>query len=412
MSISLEVDALHVADEDFLVASMIDRCPKTMMLRELVKNALEAASLAPEARKLVEIRAVTIGGVPKLSIWNTGPGMSDTELYGMCDLAASIGKEKGLDANFGMGAKVASLSSNRVGLRYRSCKDGVASEVILCQRDGIYGRLKRYDEHNELLGQVIDVTDLVATEGQDISSDWTEVVLMGNRPEQDTVLDPYDGNPNVDRNWIGTYLYHRFFSLPIGVEVRLAASVHAIHGARQFETIPQREAKFTRTETVDVGGGIFVHYLYDQPYERSPSHNCSSVASVSSGVSTCSLVYRDEMYDVHKGRDWTFSAPVFGVPFGARHISVHVEIPGESAVLPDGYRQFLRYRDGEQQHVTGEDFAALVRDNRPEWLREIIRSFAPQTGASNDAIRDELQRLLNDLRVTAETPRVEATGQI
>jgi hypothetical protein len=35
--------------------------------------------------------------------------MSDAELHHMCDIAASIGKEKGLDENFGMGAKVASL---------------------------------------------------------------------------------------------------------------------------------------------------------------------------------------------------------------------------------------------------------------------------------------------------------------
>jgi hypothetical protein len=31
-------------NEDFVVASMIERCPKTMMIRELVMNALEAAS--------------------------------------------------------------------------------------------------------------------------------------------------------------------------------------------------------------------------------------------------------------------------------------------------------------------------------------------------------------------------------
>ena len=40
----------------------------------------------------------------------------------MCDLAASIRKEKGLNANFGMGAKVASLPLNKHGIVYRSCK--------------------------------------------------------------------------------------------------------------------------------------------------------------------------------------------------------------------------------------------------------------------------------------------------
>jgi hypothetical protein len=36
MSHSCAVAALQVANEDFLVASMIERCPKTMMIRELV----------------------------------------------------------------------------------------------------------------------------------------------------------------------------------------------------------------------------------------------------------------------------------------------------------------------------------------------------------------------------------------
>src|SRR5690606_21756635 len=41
---TLAVAALQVADEDFLVASLIERCPKTMMIRELMMNALEARS--------------------------------------------------------------------------------------------------------------------------------------------------------------------------------------------------------------------------------------------------------------------------------------------------------------------------------------------------------------------------------
>ncbi len=111
MSRSAQVAALHVSDEDFLVASMIDRCPKTMMLRELLMNAIEAAQLAPAGNRRIEIGPKEVGGFPKLSIWNTGPGMSSEELYHICDLAASIGKDKSLDANFGMGAKVASLPS-------------------------------------------------------------------------------------------------------------------------------------------------------------------------------------------------------------------------------------------------------------------------------------------------------------
>ena len=82
---------------------------------------------------------------PKLTMWNTGPGMDAAELHRICNIASSIGKEKSLTGNFGMGAKVASLPSNQRGMRYRSCKNGRVHEVILCKRDGVYGRLRRYD---------------------------------------------------------------------------------------------------------------------------------------------------------------------------------------------------------------------------------------------------------------------------
>ena len=101
-----EVAALRVADELFLVASTIERCPKTMMIRELFMNAVEAATKAPIDHRLIEIKPLKLGGVAKLCIWNTGPGMSSEELHQICDIAACIGKDKGLDDNFGMGAKV------------------------------------------------------------------------------------------------------------------------------------------------------------------------------------------------------------------------------------------------------------------------------------------------------------------
>lgn len=129
------VSAIKVHDESFLVTSLIERCPKTMMLRELVQNALEAAKEAPNGRRLVTIDSMDVGmPAPKLCIWNTGPGMDAEKLVTICNIASSHGKQLGLSENFGMGAKVASLPSNQIGMRYRSCRKGIVSEVILCKK--------------------------------------------------------------------------------------------------------------------------------------------------------------------------------------------------------------------------------------------------------------------------------------
>jgi len=400
------VAALQVADEDFLVASLIERCPKTMMPRELMMNALEAARLAESGRKLVEVSAKEFDGVNKLCFWNTGPGMDASEMLQVSNIASSIGKEKSLKGNFGMGAKVASLPSNQRGMRYRSCKDGRIHEVILCKRDGIYGRLKRLDRETNEYFEVVDVTE--QSEGRPLDFDWTEVVLLGNEVDQDTVKDPYDGDPEQDTQWLATYLYHRFYRLPEGVRVTLLRGTNKLDGNRQFLTIPSRLNLFEKHETIAAAHGIRIHYLYDAAYEKT-SHNRSISGAIASAVSTCAIIHRDEMYDLRKGKSWTFDAPIFGVPFGAKHISIHIELPENIAVVPDGYRQFLRYVDGEQANVSASDFSEIVRANRPQWLIDIIHSFAPDS-SSNDDIRNELQQLLNQLRVRRISPKLSPSG--
>ena len=407
------VSALRVDDQDFLIRSTIDRCPKVMMIRELFRNALEAAEQVEGG--LVEFYVTEIGGAPKLSIWNNGPGMDDEELSRMTNLAASIGKEKGLDKNFGMGAKVASLPSNRHGLRYRSCKNGLVHETILCERDGVYGRLRRFDSNGNDLGDVVDVTEMVRVEDeQPLDEEWTEVVLLGNRPEQNTALDPYDGDPPQRTFWLASYLYHRFYCLPSGVDVRLREGTHARKdGSRRFETIAARREKgvFAQHETIELRNGIKVHYIYDEAMGQT-SHNRSISGAIASALSTCAVVFRGEMYAVLSGRSWTIEAPTFGIPFGAKHVSVHIELPDDFEVRPEGYRQFLRYIGGEQQQLGAGDFALQVLENRPEWLVDLIHSMAPHTGDSSDEIRNRLQELLNKLRVRAVTPRVEPEGDI
>jgi hypothetical protein len=405
------VTALEVLDEDFLVTTLIERCPKTAMIRELMMNALEAARHAPIGRRLVEISEQVFDGAPKLTMWNTGPGMNAAELQSICNIAASIGKEKSLTGNFGMGAKVASLPSNQRGMRYRSCKSGRVHEVILCKRDDVYGLLRRFDRATGEYLEVIDVTEIARAEGRSCDEDWTEVVLLGNDAAQDTVRDPYNGNPEQDAQWLATYLYHRFYRLTDGVKVTLLKGTNKLGDNRQFLPITARLQLFERHETVTCANGIRLHYLYDAPYGAGPGHNKSISGAIASAVSTCAVVHKNEMYDLRRGKTWTFEAPIFGIPFGAKHISVHVELPDNYDVVPDGYRQFLRYAQGEQPNVSANDFAELVRENRPQWLIDIIHSLAPDS-TSNDDIRNELQQLLNQLRVRRASPRVVPLGDI
>lgn len=405
------VTPITIKDIDFTVARQIEQCPKTMMLRELVMNAIEAAARATDGSRVVEIKGKSIaelGETRKLTIWNTGPGMSSEQLDHICDLAASIGKDMALEGNFGMGAKVASLPSNELGMRYRSCHAGAVSEVLLGKREGVYGKVMLPVEDD--FEAVIDATDQVVEESEySIDEDWTEVVLFGRRVDQDTVADPYDGDPAQDRQWLTTSLYHRSYRLPEGVEMYLYPGTHPRDGRRQFKPIPDRKDVFGQTEAVDVGSGVRIHYLYDPPYQDG-SHNKSISGSLTSSISTAAIVFRGEMYDVRKGRKWAADAPAFGIPFGARHISVHIELPDDFPIRHEPYRRFVQFSGGDQRQVTVDDFAELVFKHRPEWLIEIINSLAPKSSASTDDLRKELQSLLNELRVQAKSPRMRKDG--
>lgn len=401
---------LKVEDQDFMVAATIDRCPKIMMARELVKNALEAAVQAPPGDRRVEVRAVRIDGHVKLAVWNTGPGMDADELLFMTNIAASVGKQKGLNENFGMGAKVAALPSNQRGMRYRSCKAGRVHQVTIAKVDGVYGR-RRYDVGDGELVEVVDVTDLAAGEGHPLHHDWTEVVLLGNRADQDTVFDPYDGDPRGGRQWLADDLYHRFYRMPESVRLTMKEGTHKLDGNRTFKALARRiaEGAFARSETVRTEGGIAIHYVHDPQFEET-GHNRSFSGALQTDQSTCAVVYRDEMYDVRKGRGWTKDAPVFGITFGGKHLSVHIELPDGYAVLPEGYRRFLRYTTGPQDQVQAADFADLVLQHRPQWVVDIIRELAPDSTGAGE-IRNELQRLLNDLRIRRAAPRPAPNGE-
>ncbi len=393
MSIHAPVAALRVANEAFLVSSTIERCPKTMMIRELVVNAIEAAGQA-DRDKRVDIMSVAIEGVPKLCIRNTGRGMSAVELDRICDLASSLNKLNSLDANFGMGAKVASLPSNKHGLRYRSCKDGTVSEVILCQRDGVYGRLRRAEDSQGNPIEVIDATGICRAEGgYDLTTDWTEVVLFGNSAGQNTVTDPYGGNPRQERDWLEKNLLLRFFRIPTNVLVHLAPDVLLDGRARRLQTLAGLGAETAQTETVVTPSGITIHYRYDTPADGTPGRS----SQYPDGMGC--IVYKDEIYDPRTGVRWGLDAPTYGIPFGAKFCSVFVELPDDYLVRPEAYRQFLRFRGGDQRQVFLHDFGQLVTAFLPAWLKALIRSHGPQQAAFVSDVEDELRDLVMELGI-------------
>lgn len=158
-------ETIHYRNEAFAIHHLIADCPPFTVIRELLKNAEEnAASLHPPGR--IEWFIEEVGGVPKLRLFNEGPGMSGDDLARLMDLA-STGKILGLNNNYGQGGKISALKTSPHGVIYRSCRDGRVCQIILAaeQRPGfdfpVYVKKRQpiEDEQGESWEVVIDVTD-------------------------------------------------------------------------------------------------------------------------------------------------------------------------------------------------------------------------------------------------------------
>ena len=403
-------DSLGISDIGAFVRMTIERAPSWTMPRELVKNAIEAAQLA-EGEKEVRITSRHYRGVPKLVLWNTGPGLSDTELVKITHLASSINKTLDLDANFGVGAKVSSLANNKAGMIYRSCKDGAVSEVILAYDDEEqnYVRVKR-DVDGELVN-VLDVTDVARSDGLDTTGDWTEVMLLGNSLEQNTVETPLITKGRTPQHYLATALYRRFYRVPEDVSIKMDGDFTRFkRDVRKFETIWDRRNKaFARFESVkSEDGTVTVHFFHDPDHKSSPGMRQSAGGALGSTTTTLAIIHKDEMFSVETGVGWSAVAPAFGIPFGSKELCVHIEI-ADNLARPSQYRERLITRDTGAD-ISPSDFAHLVRELMPDWVKDVVSAASPERAADYDDLQKELQSLLDEFKLKSEGRKKSKDG--
>ena len=372
-------------------------------------NAIEAAARV-SGEKIVHWTSGMYWGARKAVIWNTGPGMDAAELKDATDLACKINKSLGLDENFGVGAKVSSLANNKLGMRFRSCKGGKVSEVLLGydQDEKLYVRFRRQLQ-NGIAETIIDVTEAAIKEGRKVDFDWTEVMLLGDSERQDTAARPF-ANSMTEKAHVATALYRRFYRLPQGVKVRLDPIYHRFDGTRTLVPVGQRTDKFARAERVVVPElNITIHFLHDPAVSDKSGMRMSSSNALGSSTTTCCLVHKDEMYSVMTGNEWSAVAPRLGIPFGSKELCVHIEVADDDA-RPSQYRErLISPTTGED--IVPLDFAICVRERMPEWVKEVIRNASPRRTENYNDLERELQRLLNKYKVKVTGRRIDDQGE-
>ncbi len=223
---------LAVANPTFLLERLGSECTDLQGLRELTVNGLDAiATLGADRPGRVvwdldwERFDGSGGRVRKLSVIDTGTGMTAVELGCYINQLAASGHEQSLTGNFGVGAKVAAGSRNPHGLEYRSWHQGEGSLVCFKRHhDGRWGlEPQRWAD-----GRV----DFWRPLGDEAEKPWllrgqdhgTQVVLLGQDERHDTTQAP-TSVIDFGRQWITRYLNGRFVRLPMRVEVLVREDV-------------------------------------------------------------------------------------------------------------------------------------------------------------------------------------------
>ncbi len=405
----MSAERLKIHDDRFLINRLIAQAPRNTMVREFFMNAQENASLAPEGQRTVAVFPTVVDGVQKLTFWNTGPGMDDAELRTATNLSASINKEMSITENFGIGAKVSGLTVSPAGVRYRSCKNGVVNEVTI----GFDKAEETYVRFPYVFGggreeTIIDVTEAVRLAGRDLSYDWTEVVLIGEDDQHDTVVFPIGRQFPVERSYVTSQIFRRFAAFRPGVEVFIDVAMTKGGGKgetgtfRSLKTLQDVVPFLPRAETVECGDtGIKVQYIHD-PKNVSYGHSLSSLKNPATSSTTfCALVHKGERYDAKTGKTWSAAAPIYGIPFGSTVLTVEIIIP-DNAALPNQYRDGLTAVD-DRSAITTEDFASKVRELMPEWVKDVIREAHPPGDENLEDLQNDLQKLLDEFRLPTRT---------
>ena len=401
----MKSEHLGIGDRTFLINRLIQQAPINTLVREFFKNADENAALAPVGARLVEIFPTLIDGVRKLTFRNTGVGMSAGELKTATDLSSSVNKMMSLDGNFGIGAKVSGLAASPDGIRYRSCKDGEVNEVTI----GYDEDEKTYVRFTVQLADgtfdtIYDVTGAIKSDGVATDHDWTEVVLLGQKPAHDTVAEPISVGVPVDRSFIATSIYRRFTEFSPGVQVKIDVAMTKGGGKdetgrfRLLRTLEDVLDKLPiHEDVVDSTTGITIRYIHDPKHEGS-SHSLSARANAATGSTTfCALVYKGERYDFRTQKVWSSVAPVFGIPFGSKVLTVEIRLP-DNTVYPSQCRDSLTSRH-DRSLLTADHYAYLVRELMPNWVKDVIRSESPDGADDLNDLQSDLQALLDELRV-------------
>lgn len=241
-AIGFKPTSVNVHGLTALIRNLGRDCTPDQFMREFVQNAIEACQRTglPDRRVLIDYHhgIQAHSGIYKLSFTDNGDGMSLEQMNNLLNSISSSGGAGNTFENYGVGAKISSLTRNHFGVQYESWKDGVGHCIIIRYNPkyDVYG-IQGFPDAEGKVQYHRMIAD--AQRPDFVDGHGTRVTLFGNTLEQDTMAPPWGINDHKN-TWLTDYLNRRYFDLPAGIAIDVrqgydqAKSNPSLHGLRRL----------------------------------------------------------------------------------------------------------------------------------------------------------------------------------
>ena len=374
---------METNDTSAMVKLFTKSIPKMQYLREFTKNSLESKSSNITwnfEQKFLDERLY------KLSITDTGIGLTGDDLLEYINKLSSSGKILNTKENFGIGAKISGLAYSPFGVEYYSWKNGQGSYCKLKElSDGRYGL--------EDLGEGIFTKSIEISEAPtDIQKarQGTKVVFLGEKADSNTGV--YETGREMSK-----YLARRFFILPTGVDLKVVEGPYEknkydIKHTQLREIVPQKIALDNNSKFKGLVkfNGFNIHWWI---LNESVSNKNDSAQLCNNLTGHFGLLYQDELYSIYSEGTSINKLQDFGIKIGGKKVVLYLEVLSESVTANPERTGILL--NGEE--LDFEYYGNKFSDNMPEEIKSYINEKAKKLADDNSNWQENIDKLLKDL---------------
>lgn len=431
------VEEMGVTNVPALIARTYRESHAFQWAREAWANSNEAQ--ASRVNFGIEWQGVENKGVYRRIIVDDGDGLTPDEIPVFLNNYGGGGKPIGGEhENFGIGFKSLTLPWNKYGVVIVTLKEGVITMAMI----RFNSRKNNYGLKLEILPDGNPATTYAPYKDDEHGVDWSEVlpewvitrghgtafILLGNGPDDDTILGAPDRPLERNVSGLGYYLNTRIWDVgqthitaeqvqsddktlwPRSHADRSSASVkikwqsRTIRGAKHYISEENKAGKLLHSGTVMAGDAQIQWFL------RSGVIETSSQAQFRGYVAQ---LYKDELYALtshaNSFRQWGIPASIKNNVFIV--VRPH-EFDGKTGVYPDSSRTTLKMGGaGGGRDVPVWEYADVFRDNLPKPLADLIRAQHQTTGDLEDEEwrRKLMERFGSRWRITK--PVYDALGK-